>query len=166
MKKFLMLVMMMLTACAMLLTGCGGEKKEAAEKVLRVGTEPSFAPFEFQKEGSKEFTGFDIDLVRAVGKQMGYKVEVQNMGFDALIPALSAGNIDVAIAGMSITDERKKVVEFSDPYYTSGLIIMVNKDNNDIKTLKDLELPVKRNPVLFPVHRLLLSILKVKLLWN
>lgn len=139
MKKFLMLVMMMLTACAMLLTGCGGEKKEAAEKVLRVGTEPSFAPFEFQKEGSKEFTGFDIDLVRAVGKQMGYKVEVQNMGFDALIPALSAGNIDVAIAGMSITDERKKVVEFSDPYYTSGLIIMVNKDNNDIKTLKDLE---------------------------
>lgn len=139
MKKFLMLVMMMLTACAMLLAGCGGEKKEAAEKVLRVGTEPSFAPFEFQKEGSKEFTGFDIDLVRAVGKQMGYKVEVQNMGFDALIPALSAGNIDVAIAGMSITDERKKVVEFSDPYYTSGLIIMVNKDNNDIKTLKDLE---------------------------
>ncbi len=139
MKKFLMLVMMMLTACAMLLAGCGGDKKEAAEKVLRVGTEPSFAPFEFQKEGSKEFTGFDIDLIRAIGKQMGYKVEVQNMGFDALIPALNAGNIDVAIAGMSITDERKKVVEFSDPYYTSGLIIMVNKDNNDIKSLKDLE---------------------------
>ncbi len=139
MKKILMLVMMVMTACAMLLAGCGGEKKEAAEKVLRVGTEPSFAPFEFQKEGSKEFTGFDIDLIRAIGKQMGYKVEVQNMGFDALIPALNAGNIDVAIAGMSITDERKKVVEFSDPYYTSGLIIMVNKDNNDIKTLKDLE---------------------------
>lgn len=139
MKKILMLVMMVMTACAMLLAGCGGEKKEAAEKVLRVGTEPSFAPFEFQKEGSKEFTGFDIDLIRAIGKQMGYKVEVQNMGFDALIPALNAGNIDVAIAGMSITDERKKVVEFSDPYYTSGLIIMVNNDNNDIKTLKDLE---------------------------
>lgn len=139
MKKILMLVMIVMTACAMLLAGCGGEKKEAAEKVLRVGTEPSFAPFEFQKEGSKEFTGFDIDLIRAIGKQMGYKVEVQNMGFDALIPALNAGNIDVAIAGMSITDERKKVVEFSDPYYTSGLIIMVNKDNNDIKTLKDLE---------------------------
>lgn len=141
MKKLLMLVMMIMVACAMMLAGCGGEKKDAAsaEKVLRVGTEPSFAPFEFQKEGSKEFTGFDIDLIRAIGKQMGYKVEVQNMGFDALIPALNAGNIDVAIAGMSITDERKKVIVFSDPYYTSGLVIMVNKDNNDIKSLKDLE---------------------------
>lgn len=141
MKKLLMLVMMIMVACAMMLAGCGGEKKDAAsaEKVLRVGAEPSFAPFEFQKEGSKEFTGFDIDLIRAIGKQMGYKVEVQNMGFDALIPALNAGNIDVAIAGMSITDERKKVIVFSDPYYTSGLVIMVNKDNNDIKSLKDLE---------------------------
>ena len=106
---------------------------------MRVGTEPAFAPFEFQKEGSKELTGFDIDLVKAVGKQMGYKVEIQNMGFDALIPALEAGNIDVAIAGMSITDERKKVVAFSDPYYTSGLLIMVPKDNTTIKSIEDLK---------------------------
>lgn len=139
MRKILLLMMMVLTACSLMLAGCGGDKKESAEKVLRVGTEPSFAPFEFQKEGSNEFTGFDIDLIRAIGKQMGYKVEVQNMGFDALIPALNSGNIDVAIAGMSITEERKKVVAFSDPYYTSGLIIMVDKNNNDIKSLEDLE---------------------------
>lgn len=139
MRKILLLMMMVLTACSLMLAGCGGDKKESAEKVLRVGTEPSFAPFEFQKEGSNEFTGFDIDLIRAIGKQMGYKVEVQNMGFDALIPALNSGNIDVAIAGMSITEERKKVVAFSDPYYTSGLIIMVDKNNNDIKSIEDLE---------------------------
>lgn len=139
MRKILLLMMMVLTACSLMLAGCGGDKKESAEKVLRVGTEPSFAPFEFQKEGSDEFTGFDIDLIRAIGKQMGYKVEVQNMGFDALIPALNSGNIDVAIAGMSITEERKKVVAFSDPYYTSGLIIMVDKNNNDIKSIEDLE---------------------------
>ncbi len=139
MKKVLLVLMAIMAACTMLLAGCGGEKKAAEQKVLRVATEPSFAPFEFQKEGSKEFTGFDMDLIRAIGKQAGYKVEIQNMGFDALIPALSSGNIDVAIAGMSITEERKKVVVFSDPYYTSGLIIMVPKDNTDIKSLADLK---------------------------
>ena len=139
MKKLLIMMMAILAACSMLLAGCGGEKKAATEKVMRVATEPSFAPFEFQKEGSKEFTGFDMDLIRAIGKQAGYKVEIQNMGFDALIPALTSGNIDVAIAGMSITEERKKVVTFCDPYYTSGLIVMVNKDNNEIKSIEDLK---------------------------
>ena len=62
-----------------------------------------------------------MDLIRAIGKKLGYKVEIANMGFDALIPALNTGNIDVAIAGMSITDERKEAVGMSDPYYTSGL---------------------------------------------
>ena len=121
--------------------GCGGGSKEASkeQKVLKVGTEPTFAPFEFQEKDSKEFAGFDMDLARALGKKMGMKVEIQNMGFDALIPALNSGNIDMAAAGMSITDERKKAVSFSDPYYTSGLTIVVTKDNNEIKSLKDLE---------------------------
>lgn len=137
MKKILLFMMTVIAALAMLTAGCG-EKKEA-EKVLRVGTEPTFAPFEFQKEGSKEITGFDIDLIKAVAKQAGYKVAVENMGFDALIPALNAGNIDVVASGMSITDERKKAVNFVDSYYTSGLIVLVNKDNADIKDIKDLE---------------------------
>ncbi len=139
MRKLLIMIMALVTAVGMLTAGCGGDKKEAAEKVLRVGTEPTFAPFEFQKEGSSEYAGFDMDLIRAIGKQMGYKVEIQNMGFDALIPALNAGNIDVVAAGMSITEERKNAVTFSDPYYTSGLIVMVNKDNNEIKGIEDLK---------------------------
>ena len=139
MKKILLFMMMVLTVCSVMLAGCGSDKKESSEKVLRVATNPTFAPFEFQKEGSSEFAGFDMDLIRALGKQMGYKVEIQNMGFDALIPALNSGNIDVAIAGMSITEERKKAVEFSEPYYTSGLIVMVDKDNNEIKSIEDLK---------------------------
>lgn len=141
MKKIVLFMMAVITAVAMLTAGCGGggDKKAETEKLLRVGTEPTFAPFEFQKEGSKEFTGFDMDLIRAIGKQMGYKVEIMNMGFDALIPAMNAGNIDVTIAGMSITDERRQAVTFSDPYYISGLIVMVNKDNNEVKSIKDLE---------------------------
>lgn len=142
MKKLLILMMAVIAAVAMLAAGCGGakdEKKAEPAKVLRVGTEPTFAPFEFQKEGSKDYDGFDMDLARAVGKQMGVKVEIVNMGFDALIPALNANNIDMVAAGMSITEERQKAVTFSEAYYTSGLIIMVNKDNQEIKSVKDLE---------------------------
>ncbi len=75
-----------------LLTACGDKKEAAApakaEKVLRVGTNPTFAPFEFQTKGSNDLTGFDIDLAKALGKQMGYKVELVNLGFDGLIRAL------------------------------------------------------------------------------
>ncbi len=141
MKKVLILMMAVVAAVAMLAAGCGGGEKKTADapKLLRVGCEPTFAPFEFQKEGSKDYDGFDMDLVRAIGKQMGCKVEIVNMGFDALIPALNAGTIDLAASGMTITDERKQAVAFSDPYYTSGLIVMVSKDNTEIKGIKDLE---------------------------
>ncbi|CDE94374.1 basic amino acid ABC transporter substrate-binding protein [Acidaminococcus sp. CAG:542] len=134
-------VMCVLAALMLAVAGCGSDTKQAAndQKVIKVGTEPTFAPFEFQEKDSKEFAGFDMDLARAIGKQLGKKVEIQNMGFDALIPALNSGNIDAVAAGMSITDERKKAVTFSDPYYTSGLVVVVTKDNNDVKSIKDLE---------------------------
>ena len=134
-------VMCVLAALMLAVAGCGSDTKPAAndQKVIKVGTEPTFAPFEFQEKGSKEFTGFDMDLARAIGKKLGKKVEIQNMGFDALIPALNSGNIDAVAAGMSITEERKKAVTFSDPYYTSGLVVVVTKDNNAVKSIKDLE---------------------------
>ena len=91
--------------------------------VLLVGTDSSFAPFEFLAEDGLNFTGFDMDLIRAIGKELGYKVVVQNMGFDATVPALRTGIVDAVIAGMTINEKRKKFVDFSDPYYTSGLII-------------------------------------------
>ena len=141
MKKALVLMMTLLMA-VMMVAGCGGGDKKApavqAPKVLKVGTEPTFAPFEFQKEGSKEFDGFDMDLIRAIGKQMNMKVEILNMGFDALIPAINAGNIDLAIAGMSITPDRQKAVDMSDPYYVSGLVVVVGKDNAAVKSVNDL----------------------------
>jgi len=122
------------------LAGCGqnsGNKDGA--KVLKVGAEMTFPPFEFQEEGSKEYVGFDMDLARAIGKQMGYELQIQNVGFDGLIPAMEAGNIDIIISGMSITEERAKKVSFSKPYYKSGLSIVVKADNTTIKSFKDLE---------------------------
>ena len=139
MKKVFMLLMAMVMVVMM--AGCGGGDKKVAQapKVLKVGTEPTFAPFEFQKEGSKEFDGFDMDLIRAIGKQMNMEVKILNMGFDALIPAINAGNIDLAIAGMSITPDRQKAVDMSDPYYVAGLVVVVGKDNTTVKSVNDLD---------------------------
>ena len=146
MKKSLKM-MCLLTALILGVAGCGGnaakdDKKAAApqKKELVVGTAPSFAPFEFPSEEADKPTGFDMELIEAIGKKMGYeKVTIKGMGFDALIPAMNAGNIDVIISGMSITDARKKQVLFTDPYYESGLMVIVKKDNNEIKSFDDLK---------------------------
>ena len=122
------------------LVGCGGgDQAKQESKVLRVGSAVDFAPFEFQDEGQKEYQGFDMDLIRAVAKEMGSEAEIQNIGFDGLIPALQAKNIDVIISGMTINDERKQKVNFSDPYYQSGLTMIVRSDEEAIKSFKDLK---------------------------
>lgn len=143
-KKLLMLCAMCVFAVSALFAGCGGQDQSQSsnsdEKVLRVGTNADFAPFEFQDEnGSTEYQGFDMDLIRAVAKEMGYKAEIQNVNFDGLIPAMESGNIDIIASGMTINDERKGQVDFSDPYYTSGLTIVVPVDNQDIKGFADLK---------------------------
>lgn len=132
--------MMAVLMTALMLTGCGGGggEKKSAEKVLKIGTNADFAPFEFQDVNGKEYIGFDMDLIRAVAKEMGYKAEISNINFDGLIPALESGNIDVIISGMTINDERKKKVNFSAPYYKSGLTIIVKDDNTEIAEFKDL----------------------------
>ena len=107
-KKILVLCMAALMAVMAMVAGCGSDKKAAdGEKVLKVGTNADFAPFEFQGADPNAYEGFDMDLIRAVGKEMGYKVEINNLAFDGLIPSLEAGNIDVIISGMTINDERK-----------------------------------------------------------
>ena len=138
-RKLLVMFMAAMLAVMALVAGCGNDKAASTEKVLKVGTNADFAPFEFQGEDGKEYQGFDMDLIRAVGQEMGYKVEISNLNFDGLIPALEAGNIDIAVSGMTINEERQKKVLFSDPYYQSGLSIIVAKDNDAIKTFKDLE---------------------------
>ncbi|MBO5589198.1 MAG: basic amino acid ABC transporter substrate-binding protein [Anaerovibrio sp.] len=139
-KKILVLCMAALMAVMAMVAGCGSEKKAAeGEKVLKVGTNADFAPFEFQGADPSAYEGFDMDLIRAIGEEMGYKVEINNVAFDGLIPSLEAGNIDVIISGMTINDERKQKVLFSDPYYKSGLSIMVAKSDDSIKGFQDLK---------------------------
>ena len=135
-KKVTTLVAASLAALT-LLAGCGSngtaDKKDGAakgDKTLIVGTEPTFPPFEFT-ENEKD-VGFDIDLAQAVCDKLGYKMEVKNLGFDALIPALKSGQIDLIAAGMDATDERKKQIDFTDVYYQGGYTIVVPTGNTDI----------------------------------
>ncbi|WP_346353456.1 basic amino acid ABC transporter substrate-binding protein [Azotosporobacter soli] len=137
-KKFKTGLLLAVLALVFAVTGCGSQEK-AAPKVLKVGTDAAFAPFEFQDESTKEYVGFDIDLAKALGKQMGYEVQIQNMNFDGIIPGIESGNIDIAATGMTITAERSQKVNFSKPYYKSGLAVVVKADNATIKGFGDLE---------------------------
>ena len=107
---------------------------------LRVGTHPTFAPFEFLDSKTREYVGFDIDMINEIGKRAGMDVKLVNMGFDGLIPALMTGSIDIAASGITITEERKKKVDFCDPYYRAGQGMMVKAGNETkFKDVKSLE---------------------------
>lgn len=125
----------LLAGAALALSALAGPA-QASERELVVATDTAFVPFEF-KQGST-YTGFDIDLWEAIAKELKLEYKLQPMDFNGIIPGLQTRNIDVALAGITIRDDRKKVIDFSDPYYESGLAILVAKDNNDIKQAKDL----------------------------
>ena len=108
----------------------------AAEKKLVVATDTAFVPFEF-KQGDK-YVGFDIDLWDAIARQLNLSYSLKPMDFSGIIPALQTRNVDLALAGITITDERKKAIDFSDGYYKSGLMVMVKANNDDVKSINDL----------------------------
>jgi polar amino acid transport system substrate-binding protein len=95
----------------------------AQADVLHVGTDATFAPMEFVDGGKR--TGFDVELVEALAAAMGKKVEWIDIDFKGLIPGLLSNRFDMAVSAIYITDERKKVVDFTDPYFTGGLVTMV-----------------------------------------
>ena len=106
---------------------------------LRVVTDPSFVPFEMMDQETGEMIGFDMEIIAEVAKRAGFDYELQTMDFNGIIPALQTGNVDIAIAGITITEEREQIVDFSDPYYDSGLRILVRESNDDVAELDDLE---------------------------
>ncbi|MFT8210317.1 MAG: glutamine ABC transporter substrate-binding protein GlnH [Symbiopectobacterium sp.] len=108
----------------------------AADKPLIVATDTAFVPFEF-KQGDK-YVGFDIDLWDAIAKELKLEYTLKPMDFAGIIPALQTRNVDLALAGITITEERKRAVDFSDGYYNSGLLVMVKADNNSIQGEQDL----------------------------
>jgi polar amino acid transport system substrate-binding protein len=137
-KKFGLLSLLLILS--LVLVACDGEKEstgDTADKVYKVGVDTTYPPFEYEEDG--EYKGIDIDLINAIAESKGFKIELSPMDFGGIIPAMQANQLDVAIAGMSITDERKKVVDFSEPYFDAGLILVVKNGNTDITELSDLK---------------------------
>lgn len=108
-----------------------------AQDALRVATDATFPPFEYTENGKR--VGFDVELIEAIAKVLNRKVEWTEIDFKGLIPGLVARRFDVAASAIYITDERRKVVDFTDPYYPGGLVIMTKKGDQSIKGPEDLK---------------------------
>lgn len=155
MKKYAFLFILTLTIG--LLAACGTASEETTTgttteetttdtgttteetKVLRVGTSADYAPFEYVDTAvSDEIIGFDIDLAHLIAERLGYELQIINMDFNSLIPALQADKFDFVISGMTPTEERDQVVDFSVPYNETKQYMMSLKESN-INSMEDLE---------------------------
>ncbi len=116
----------------------GATPSSLSGKTFVIGTDTTFAPFEFRDTGG-ELTGIDMDIIREIAKNQGFAVEIKSLGFNAALQALSSNQVDGVIAGMSITDPRKQIYDFSEPYFESGVQMAVAKANTDIKGYGDLK---------------------------
>ncbi|AYE34060.1 ABC transporter substrate-binding protein [Clostridium septicum] len=143
----------MVSVMAVGLIGCGnkGDSNKAEKDMLDVikengklvvGLSADYAPYEFHAmiDGKDTVVGFDIDLAKEIAKDIGVKLEIKEMEFDSLVTALPADKIDMVISGMNPDEERKKVIDFSDIYYTSHHGVVVRgEDKNKYKKIEDLE---------------------------
>ena len=147
MKKLSIAMLSMVLAGSMLLTGCGGgntqsaddtasdttEQSETAENTeggtLVMGTNAQFPPYEFRDENN-EVAGIDADIAAAIADKLGMELEITDMAFDSLIPALDGGTIDIILAGMTVTPEREESVNFTDSYATGVQVIIVPEDSD------------------------------------
>lgn len=118
-------------------SSASGDGDNGLKDTYVVASDTSFVPFEFKENG--EYVGFDIDLINAIADEVGFEIDLKTTNFDGIIPGLQTGSFDMAIAGISIKEDRKQKVDFSDPYYESGLRIGVPIDNDTINGIEDLE---------------------------
>lgn len=113
-----------------LITGCGKDQN----KIVMV-TEAGFAPYEFYEDG--QIVGVDVEVAKEIAKELGKELEIKDVAFDSIINELKSGKADFALAGMSITEERLKEVDFSIEYTTSRQVVIV-KDNSNISNVNSI----------------------------
>lgn len=124
--------------------GCTKEPEDTwsrivREKVLLVGIDPTYPPFESKDTQTGKLVGFDVDLINAICEQIGVKPEFIDVPFDGIIPGLNDEKYDLIISSMTITPERQKVIDFSEPYYQAGQAIAVRPDEKYIQGVDDLK---------------------------
>lgn len=131
MKKIISMVLILSTA--VMLAACG--KKEEST-TLTMATNAEFPPYEFY-DGDK-IVGIDAEIAAAVADELGLELKVEDMAFDSIIAAVTSGKADIGLAGMTVTEDRKKNVDFSDTYATATQVIIV-KDGSEVASPDDLE---------------------------
>jgi len=114
-----------------------GQKATPKKSKYSISSDSSFAPFVFQNDKGK-FTGIDMDLIKAIAKDQGFTIEIDNPGFDAAVSDVQSGHAQGMIAGMTVTDARKSTFDFSEPYYTANSILAVQEDSK-IDSYDDLK---------------------------
>ena len=141
MKKKLAGLMAMSMMVFGVVAGCGGNAgggndAQAEGGTLRMGTNATFPPYEMVDENNNVI-GIDADIAKAIADKLGMELEIINMEFDALIPALNAGQLDFSMAGMTVTPDRAEQVNFTDSYAT-GIQSIIVPENSEIATVEDL----------------------------
>lgn len=134
-------IISILFALPIMLAGCGEEEdKTSSERKLLMVTSADYPPFEFFKTsgGAPKIVGLDIDLVKRIGEYLGYNIEIRDMDYAGLIPAVQSGRADFAMAGITPTEERAQSVSFSQSYYQMNNT-MVHRVDNDFLSRKDFE---------------------------
>lgn len=122
-------------------------------KKLVIGTSADYPPYEFHKEidGKDTIIGFDVDIAQEIAKDLGVELEINDMKFDGLVAALKTGKVDMVLAGMNPTDERKESVDFSKIYYTADQAVVVRAEDKDkyksLADLKGLEIGVQKGTI-------------------
>ena len=127
MKKILAIALI----CMLTLTGM------AMAETLKMGTNASFPPYEFYDDETGEIVGIDAEVAAAICEKLGYELEIVDMDFDAIIPAVTTGKIDFGMAGMTVTEERLQSVDFTTSYAT-GIQSVIVKEDSDIASVDDL----------------------------
>ncbi|MCM3710172.1 basic amino acid ABC transporter substrate-binding protein [Sporosarcina luteola] len=134
-----------LVCTSIFLIGCGAESSKTSgsggddtsgKRKLVVGTDATYAPMEFMDEKGN-IVGIDIDIVNAIAEAAGFEVEYKNYGWDPLFPAVDNGEVDFAVSSITITEEREKSFDFSDPYFVANQLILVPEDS-DVESFDDL----------------------------
>jgi polar amino acid transport system substrate-binding protein len=129
-----------LCTCLLIVFGLMAPLLQAEQKELVVGMEMAYPPFEML-DSSGQPSGVSVDMARAMGQYLNRPIRFENIPFDGLIPSLKTGKIDVVISSLTMTEDRKKSIDFSDPYLTMGLAILVNKNKGDIQSINDVDKP-------------------------
>ncbi|NLW55145.1 MAG: basic amino acid ABC transporter substrate-binding protein [Firmicutes bacterium] len=136
-KKLLFTGLVVVAVLVIVLLVLPRGQKALPEKIV-VGSSADFAPFEYVDEITGELKGFDLDLMRAIGEELGMEVEIKNVAWDGIIPGLLSGNYNVIASGLTITEERQEVVNFTDPYINAGQVIVVRAGDDSITSPADL----------------------------